>query len=54
MNKNRKDRVEKERGVPLEVDGGVKVLSEKTAMVGEGEPDYGSVMVLFFAIVSTG
>ena len=30
MNKNRKDRGEKERRVPLDVDGGVKVLSEKT------------------------
>jgi hypothetical protein len=30
LDKNRKDRVEKETGIPLDVDGGVKVLSEET------------------------
>jgi hypothetical protein len=30
LDKNRKDRVEKEKKIPLDVDGGVKVLSEET------------------------
>jgi hypothetical protein len=34
LDKNRKDRVEKEKRIPLDVDGGVKDLCKKTAMVG--------------------
>jgi hypothetical protein len=34
LDKNRKDRVEKKKRIPLDVDGGVKYLSKKTAMVG--------------------